>query len=270
MNIALCTIQRDRSRWIREWVAFHHLNGVRKFYIYLHKCSDDSVGVVTDLSRHFDITAFTLADDVFRPQLAAYRHCYSEFGGRHDWIGFIDGDEFLFPTEGGTIGEQLASLNDEPIDALGVYWACFGSSGHMSEPEGLVTENYRLRASLDFDPNHHFKSLVRGGLGEGFSVLQNSHYFRTPRGTVDTRMRPLSHGWIDHEPCYERLRINHYVTQSREYFLRFKQHSGAADVSAEMVRSEQWWQDHDRNEEWDDSLVGFLPELHAIMATLNR
>jgi hypothetical protein len=269
LSIAICTIQRNRAAWIKEWVAFHHLIGASKFYIYLHKCNDESATVVTELSRHFDISAFVLSDDVLRPQLAAYKHCYFSFGQNHDWIAFIDGDEFLFPTTGQTITEHFEYLFSEPIDAIGVYWACFGSSGHIKEPTGLVTENYRQRAPLDFGPNRHFKSIVRGSLGQSFSVLQNSHYFQTNQGTFDTQMRSLTNGFVGYEPCYERLRINHYVTQSREYFLEFKQHSGSADMSASSIRTEEWWQRHDNNEIWDDSLERFMPDLHTILKSLN-
>ena len=252
MNTAVCTIQRDRARWIKEWVVFHHLVGVSKFYIYLHKCSDNSQAVGAALSRHFDITSFVLQVDVSRPQLAAYQHCYSSYGDQHQWLAFIDGDEFLFPTPGSTLAEQLSHFENEPIDAIGIYWACFGSSGHIIEPAGLIIENYRQRAPFEFSANRHFKSLVRGGLGSAFSVTQNSHHFHTSRGTFDTRNRRLTTGFVDHEPCYSRLRVNHYVTQSREYFVQFKQHSGQADLSASSVRSEDWWSDHDRNEIYDD------------------
>ena len=269
MSIAICTIQRDRAAWIKEWVVFHHLIGVKKFYIYLHKCKDESAAVVADLSKHFDIAAFVISEDVVRPQLAVYQHCYSSFGPKHDWIAFIDGDEFLFPTKGQTINEYFEFLDPKPIDAIGVYWACFGSSGYIKEPSGLVTQNYRHRAPLDFSSNKHFKSIVRGGLGQAFSVLQNAHYFQTIQGTFDTLMRSLTNGFVEYEPCYERLRINHYVTQSREYFLEFKQNSGSADMSPSTIRTEDWWNSHDRNEIRDDSLERFMPDLQAILLSLN-
>lgn len=270
MNLAICTIQRDRGPWLKEWVAFHHVVGFRKFYIYLHKCTDDSMQITSDLSRHFDITAFTLPDDTFRPQLAAYQHCYAHHGALHDWMAFIDGDEFLFSPEEKEITNALQEFEDQPIGAIGAYWSCFGSSGHIAEPEGLVTENYRWRAPLDFKANSHFKSIVRGRQGEDFSILQNSHCFGTRGGTIDSRMRPLTHGRMDHAPCFEKFRINHYVTQSREYFVKFKQQSGAADAGAQAIRSEQWWLDHNHNEVWDESLLHLNADLHSCLQRCNH
>ena len=34
------------------------------------------------------------------PQLYVYDVCLHRFGGRHDWLGFIDADEFLVLTGG--------------------------------------------------------------------------------------------------------------------------------------------------------------------------
>lgn len=87
-----------------------------------------------------------------------------------------------------------------------------------------------------------------------FSTLNNSHYFRTLNGTYDTDLRLINHGYTGNIPCYDKLVINHYVTQSREYFDRFKKRSGGADTDPNMIRSEDWWSVHDRNEEFDNSL----------------
>lgn len=266
MNLAICTIQRDRAPWIKEWISFHYVVGFRKFYIYLHNCRDDSAEVVNNLSKYFDITAFVLGSNVDRPQLFAYNHCYNSFGGLHDWVAFIDGDEFLFSECGINISNQLAYYSDHSIGALGVYWVCFGSSSHLQEPVGLLTENYRWRADFGFDSNRHFKSIVKGRQGSDFSIINNSHWFKTKGTTQDTNRRILEHGLVTHDPCYNRLRINHYATQSREFFLNFKRNSGAADAGANVVRSERWWSDYNRNEVWDNSLDHLRSEL---VSTIN-
>ena len=179
MDLAICSIQKNRAMWLPEWIAFHHLVGFEKFYIYLHACDDQSAETIEFLSRYFDITSFELSRDLQKPQLLAYHHCYKNYGNLHDWISFLDGDEFLFSPKEISIKNSLLNFSDDTVDALGVYWRCFGSSGHSMEPVGLITENYRYRANDSFHGNQHFKSLVRGGLGDNFSILNNSHFFGT-------------------------------------------------------------------------------------------
>lgn len=266
MRLGICTIQRDRGRWLREWVAFHHSVGIRKFYIFLHRCQDDSENVVRELQKQFDIRCFTLSADVVRPQLAAYQYAYQNHGHEVDWMAFIDGDEFLFPSQDGDLQTVLQRYQYEKLSALGVWWVCYGSNGHVKEPEGLIIQNYVRRPELSHLNNRHFKCLVRGHLGDGFSILQNAHLFKTPLGSVDEHMRPLSLGYMpDTEPTYDFLRINHYVCQSYEYFKTFKQHSGMADAGAQAVRSEEMWHRDDCNDVHDDAALRFLPDVQRLL-----
>ena len=269
MQLGICTIQRDRAKWLTEWVAFHYVVGFRKFFIYLHKCSDNSAEIVRAIQKVFDIQCFVIPEDTSRPQLACYQHAYGTFGHAIDWMAFIDGDEFLFPTQDENLLDVLSGFQYQPISALGVWWSCFGSSGHITDPKGLVIENYQRRATLDFEANRHIKSIVRGHQGSHFSTGQNAHIFNTIYGTFDENMRPISSGFMPElEPTYSKIRINHYVCQSYDFFKKFKQYSGAADAGPLAVRSDEWWTKHDRNDEHDNTILKFRSQVHDILASL--
>ncbi|MCP3717967.1 glycosyltransferase family 92 protein [Paraburkholderia sp. CNPSo 3281] len=263
MRTGIVTIQKNRAPWIPEWIAFHHLAGVERFYFYAHNCTDDTSDVLQKLMQFYDIKSFILTTDQNQIQLSAYQHAYENFGHECDWLAFIDGDEFLFPVADSTIGGALERFNYEKISAIGAYWACFGSSGHVEEPAGLITKNYRYRHSHDVLANRHIKSIVRGR--QAVSVGPNAHIFNTPYGTVDENRRSIVSGRPDYDPTYQYFRINHYVCQSLEYFQRFKQRSGAADAGSAFVRPDTWWTEHDRNEAFDDSLEAWYPRLEAEM-----
>jgi len=267
MRIGLVSIQKNRAPWLHEWVAFHHLVGFERFYVYAHNCSDASAGVLQTLAGAYPLQAFELRTDEDRVQLKVYQHAYEQFGHECDWLAFIDGDEFLFPTAHADIGQALEPFQHRRVSAIGAYWACFGSAGHVPEPAGLVVQNYRHRPPLlGFADNRHIKSLVRGR--QACRVGPNAHMFTTPWGTQDEIGRPVDFGLTTHAPSYTSLRINHYVTQSRQYFKQCKQTSGAADAGAAHVRPDSWWDKHDRNDEIDDSMTPWLPRLQAEMARL--
>jgi hypothetical protein len=185
-------------------------------------------------------------------QLKVYQHAYENFAHECDWLAFIDGDEFLFPTAAASIGEALAEFQYQKTSAIGAYWACFGSSGHIEEPSGLMIENYRRRPDYGFEINRHIKSIVRGR--QSSRVGPNAHMFVTPWGTQDELGRPIDFGLTKYAPSFSRFRINHYVCQSYQYFKQSKQGSGAADAGAGYVRPDTWWTKHDHNDEHDDSL----------------
>lgn len=265
MKLGITTIQRDRAPWIKEWVAFHYLVGFRKFYIYLHNCSDETEKILKQLSSKFDIKIFVVDPNLENPQLKCYQKAYEDFGHEVDWMAFIDGDEFLFPTKGQSIDNVLKKYSSKKLSALAVYWSCFGSSGHIKEPKGLIIENYKYRAEDGYENNRHIKSIVRGGPGKSVKT-GDPHLFQTPLGTYDENLRLVTRGWTDYEPTYDHFRINHYVTQSREFFLNFKSKVNPPDGA--LVRDESFWQEHDKNEVLDSSMAKFLLPLKKLLSSL--
>lgn len=271
MKLGVATIQRNRGRYLAEWVSFHYLVGFTKFYIYLHKCTDDSERVLNILKGFFDIYVHIVPEDVHLPQLAVYKHAYSTFNHEIDWMAFIDGDEFLFSPGRFDIKPILLDFSYNRSSAICPYWVCFGSNGFNQEPAGLVTENFRTRGALNQGINHHVKSVVKGRQADLVDVSQNPHIFFTPYGSYDELGRLITHACPEWEPSHNIIRINHYVTQSREFFELHKMASGTAlDPNPEttLKRHEDWWEAHNVNEFEDDSMDYFLPELKIILAQL--
>ncbi|WP_020656716.1 glycosyltransferase family 2 protein [Massilia niastensis] len=267
MKLAITSIQRDRNPWIVEWLAFHMVAGFTEFHIYCHKCSDGMPETLQKIGRHFPVHAYAIHSE-FKPQLDAFRHSWEMNGKNVDWMAFIDGDEFLFPTAAPDMATALAPYGNAQLSALAAYWVCYGSSGRMDEPAGLVLENYPRHSGPDFHGNRHMKSIVRGG--EQIEI-NGSHLFSTPRGTYDDRLRPVTQPYLtdpDAQPSYDRFRINHYAVQSFEFFKRTKQNMGAADANPKHIRPDAWFHEYDRNECDDGRSYNFLIRVKIKMAEI--
>lgn len=268
MELGLVTIQRNRAPWLLEWFAFHYLIGFRTFYFYAHLCTDDTVVLLAKLTGKFNVHIFTLDHQSDVIQLDAYRHACANYINDVDWMCFLDGDEFIFPTAASTMQDALAQFDQANISAIGVYNYNFGSAGHLAEPSGLITENFRMRAHDQFMPHRRVKSIVKGR--QPVSPSACSNVFNTPLGTVDELMRPILWGYVpQYEPSYTQFRFNHYVCQSFEYYSSFKKHSGFADASASAVREDEWWENFNTNAVMDDSLLRFSDRLKALVDELN-
>ena len=267
MILGLCTIQRDRAPWLVEWLAFHYVVGFRKFYIYAHHCMDDTCNILRKLTAVLDLQAFEIPDLANFVQLKAYQNAYDSFGHEVDWMAFIDGDEFLFPTQADSLQDVLKEYQYRRMSALAAYWVCFGSNGHIEEPTGLIVDNYTRRPELGIRFNHHIKSIVMGR--QTIAATMNSHLFETQFGTFDEQMRPITKGYMtDLTPSYEKIRINHYVCQSYSYFKKFKQSSGSADAGYDVQRVDSWWTDRDFNDVYDDAILRFRDALVEKVAEL--
>ncbi|MGD0109603.1 MAG: glycosyltransferase family 2 protein [Rhodopila sp.] len=264
MTVGITSIQQNRRPWIIEWIAFHLMVGFGKIIIYSHNSSDGTDEVVARLAARYPIVGYRLGD-VEKPQLAAYRHSWDNHGNSIDWMAFIDGDEFLFPTRANTVAGALASFDSTSLSALAVYWKIYGSNGHVDDPGGLLVEKFPRHSSDDHDDNRHVKSIVRGGERiDGYT----SHVFQTQRGTFDENMREVVFGKTGYAPTYVHFRINHYLCQSWEFFKKYKQNSGAPDVNPLMVRPDSWFHRVDRNECDDGVSHNFLLRLKLKVAEL--
>lgn len=271
MKYAIASIQRDRGPWIVEWLAFHMMVGFNQFHIYAHRCVDDMPATLLKLSRAYPITVHEVTTDD-RPQLASYQHAWNTHGDAVDWMAFIDGDEFLFPVRHAHIGEALAEYDDRTLSALCAYWMCYGSSGHVDEPAGLMLQNYPRHSRPDFISNRHVKSIVRGRQAVATTA---SHVFQTPHGSFDELMRPVHHGFMrELTPSHQTLRINHYMVQSWQFYLGTKQRIGAPDANPNLVRPPEWYRMNDRNDCDDGTAWNFLVplklkvrELQAVLAS---
>ena len=213
--LSVCAIYRDEARYLPEWIEFHRLVGVERFFLYDHFSVDNhreilapyvEQGIATVCEWHID-----------RGQVLAYNDCLERH--RHDsrWVAFLDLDEFLFSPTGRPVSEVLVDYESAP--GVVVNWAMFGTSGHVTEPDGLVIENYLMRRG-DILENCMFKSIVDPK--QALSA-NGAHRFTYAHGAaVDENLRPIGDEPKGATPSlsYSRLRINHYFQKSEEGFRR--------------------------------------------------
>ena len=259
MKIGITSIQRDRGRYILEWIAFHMAVGFNKFYIYDHGHDQLQKSILINLHEKFPdlIQPHHVNIDIDRPQIVAYQHSWANYKNHCDAMAFIDGDEFLFSPDN-NIPEELSKFFESEASALGVYWMIYGSSGHFKEPNGLIIENFTRHAKIEFPQNRHIKTIMRGGED---ATIHQSHLFQTRRGTFDEKGRIINKPYIDeYMPSIEKFRLNHYLLQSYEYFKNKKKKSGQADLPRAFIseRSDSFFHIHDRNELNDGSIYNHI------------
>jgi hypothetical protein len=213
----VCAIFRDEARYLAEWVSFHRIQGVERFYLYDNRSTDDWR---SELEPEIAAGIVEVSNWPFVPgQKSAYEDCLRRHRTDTRWIALLDIDEFLFSPTGRPLPEILRSFDMHP--GVTVNWRTYGTSGFMHPPEGLVTENYLWRGPDDMHLNRHVKSIVypRRALGS-----LSAHYFRLQGNPVGEDGRPVlaleGHGHGSRERTAELLRINHYYTRSEEEFRR--------------------------------------------------
>ncbi|MBF2734966.1 MAG: glycosyltransferase family 92 protein, partial [Betaproteobacteria bacterium AqS2] len=144
---------------IDEWISFHVLAGVKHFYLYDNASVDGTAeralahatGEVTVTVHPWQLRPLVVKEGRWkRPEVAAqelaYAHAVLNYGGRHQWMSFIDIDEFLVPVRHATLPEALEQLRD--FSNISLPWHSFGDCGHQTRPPGPAVYAYRLRHQL--------------------------------------------------------------------------------------------------------------------------
>lgn len=209
--LSICAIYRDEASYLAEWIEFHRLVGVERFYLYDNRSEDDHLDV---LAPYLEDQTVALQDAGPEParggnQQRIYTQCVQERRGESRWIAFLDIDEFLFSPAGQPLPELLVDYEQWP--AVGVNRTWFGSSGHRTRPPGLVIENYLHR--MDRRGKSSIKSIVDPTrTGE----CLDPHHFAYPEGFAVDENKQQIEGVFSPSYTYERLRVNHYYTKSEE------------------------------------------------------
>ena len=255
LRLAIAAIFKNEGPYILEWIAYHRVLGVDRFFVADNNSDDGSSELLAALDRADIIDHLPFPGTSGQPpQLPAYAEILRRHGGEADWIAFIDADEFLLPAAPErSLRPTITALDRQPgVGAIAVNWAIYGSAGQAAAGPGLVIERFPARARQEAVVNHHYKSIIRPRAFAG--VHETPHLFRLRAGFFavhadGSALVPFGgrrHG-LSKAILWSPLRINHYVVKSREEFFERKLRRGRATQNRQ--RDAAFFAGHDRNEE---------------------
>ena len=152
MNICICQIINNEHPYIEEWIEYHHSLGIEKFYLIEDFNSKSHKEV---LEKYDYVELYSLLDiinDEERKQFEdgeyrqriVYRIFLRLWADKHDYMAFIDVDEFIEVTK-----EQLQELLIEGRDyaSICLIWKIMSSEGYIKHPNNgkkySVLETYK-------------------------------------------------------------------------------------------------------------------------------
>ncbi len=276
-QLGLAIIVRDEADYIEEWLEFHLMLGVGHVIVYDNASTDATIDKLATRIRDGIVTVVPWCGFHRRlnNQSLAYAHCLTNFGPRFKWLGFLDTDEFLFPTEQQALPDVIAGLDHLP--AIGIPWSMFGSNAHLARPDGPVIANYTSKAVMreGRTPAHaiNLKSLVRP---KEVVAVQGAHMFH---------IKDHGHGaflcdgtWVSksRKPAINRLsssaplQLNHYYTRSEQEFtgkLSKGSVRGPGYFDASRYEEIKGWIECDTVE--DTAILRFKSQLESRLAHLD-
>lgn len=251
--LSICAIVKNEGADIKEWIEFHKLVGVERFYIYDNNSTDNTREILKPYIKSEEVI---MKKWRIRPiQLRAYDDCLQRVCNETTWLAFIDADEFLFGTKEDNIKKLLQDYEQYP--GVVVNWLVFGSSGYDKKPEGLVIEKYNLRGHLSFKENNVIKSIVQPKLTISTSLNPHNFIYKKKSQSVNEEFKPFV-GNASMKNSTKKLRINHYSIKSKEEFIKKKERG---DSMGGIEKGNDYFIKMDKNEIKDKCILRFLDRL---------
>ena len=155
--LSLCLICKDENDYLPEWLDYHILMGVDRFYIYDNESRISLRESLADYIARGWAVVMNIPGKA--AQLFAYDHCLQTFGSNTFWMGFIDTDEFLVTKSALNLKDFLKGY--EEFGGLAVSSLFFGSNHHQNRPSCGQIAGYTLRTRQSFQRNNLIKSIVQ-------------------------------------------------------------------------------------------------------------
>lgn len=266
-QLSVVAIVKNEASYIQEWIEFHKLVGVTKFYLYDNESEDALEDVLTPYLLDGTVELHTIVGK--GKQLEAYEKAIQIAKNETRWLAILDIDEFLLPLSNNHI---IDILNEGRKSAMLIGWMVYGSNGFLKRPEGLVTKNYRKHATDDYIAD--YKSIVNP---RKVIRIKNPHFVQVLGKITDENGKKIyQYPYTDSLQALpaskKRVRINHYYSKSLEEF-EMKSRRGYADSSlgdARLARNMAVFRDHDQNVVEDNAIDEYIPKLTAALKAFNK
>jgi SAM-dependent methyltransferase len=253
-KIAICVTVKNEAPYLLEWIAYHRSIGIHHFLIYENESTDNTLELLEDLEKSDIVTCIKWQTQPnTNIQRLAYIDAVERLRGKFEWVAFIDADEFIVLKNHDNIESFLSAYDD--VAGIAVNWKLFGSSGHVEKTNDLVIERFKKCAVSNHKKHYCVKTLAKVDLIRKIQIhtcgFPDSALYVYP----DRTLYPQEMGGRGSHITHNDIQINHYCTKSRsEWELKISR--GRATGREDWP--EYHFNEHDRNEEEDYTILNFL------------
>lgn len=272
--VIIAAAVRGEAPYLLEWIAYHRALGIEAFLLADNGGDDGTSELLQKLEHHKIVGRIDWIGKKYF-QLAFLQQAIDLGRLLPSGVFLIDVDEFLRPLDDTANIADLARcwMADPEIGAVAINWAIYGSSGHVNAGDGLVIERFTKRAPQELPINQHVKTFIlpdrcAGPSNNPHSVLLKAGRYINSAGEDVVWDQTVIPSGISTKVVWRNIRVDHFVTKSREEFERKRARGSAhSSTTEDERRREDYFHHHDRNDVEDP-----MPEplVHRTKTELER
>lgn len=162
------------------------------------------------------------------PQGWAYNSCIREAAAAHEWLAFIDVDEFLYITNPGATGLRELLSNYSGYGALAVNWIVMGSSGHRTRPAGGILQHFTACVPRNATINKHVKVIGNTKYISQFTYHPHNVAMKSNASWTVNEQFARVDGPYSEPPSHQHIALFHYAIKSWDDFQKKLMRGGGA------------------------------------------
>lgn len=233
-EIAVGSMFRNNAPYLKEWIEYHLMIGVDRFYLADDRSTDNWKEILDPyITRGIVIITHTWLEETSSwagRQMNTFYEIAAKYKDSTTWMAFIDTDEFIVPVNYKYLRDCLQAKYSE-ASAVYMMWRNFGTS-RISIPPSGTPEYPTLLDKLTYSslPKHSYNitgktiyrtcdSLLSLFWSPHFVPLERGFYYDGD-GVKNTRYKHGSDQFIDFETKHKNaeLYIHHYAHRDETYF----------------------------------------------------
>ncbi len=208
-TLGVVAIMKNEGPYIKEWLDYHIAAGVDMFYLYDNDSDDNTTEILAPYIKRGIVELTHISGE--KRQNDAYIDAIKRHRNDMRWMARIDLDEFIVTPNHDHIMDFINSIPGH-FSQIIMTWVCYGNSGHITAPHGLVIENYKHHET-------HFHGIKSIANPRMVVRQSNPHQVDVAGFTVDENGRHLGRiNQTNNPPPCKKIRCNHYVTKSYQEF----------------------------------------------------
>jgi len=252
MKIALCCIAKCENLYLSEWIN-HHLNlGFDHIYIYDNndtdgeKCED----VVGKENPNVTVLKYFIGKKQkgCETQIASYNDFYQRFGGKYDWVLYLDVDEFLVLNGYENVCGYIKDITKPSTKSVRLNWKCYDDNDNLHYECLPVRERFTRVCedeTLSYYKKHFYKTKLTG-----FKAI-NVHYSNIRGDVVDCDGKYATYSTFVTSDTYNHSKayIAHYATKSADEYYMIKKKRRGGGIGNDRLSIEHFFKYNKRTEE---------------------
>jgi len=254
--LSIVAIIKNDGNYIAEWIEYHLLVGVTKFYIYYNESNDN----IKDILEPYIKTG--IVEYKYFPgkmqQLHAYMDALKKVRKETYWLAVIDIDEFIVPISTITVSDFLKDF--EKFPRVEINWIMYGSSGKKNKENGLVMERFKDHSSIEFNSNRCVKIIINPRFTTKIFIHNAECIFW--KNNVNANKEKAVPDFLYRNGVFDKIVVNHYFTKSYEEWI-LRRNRDPIQNDGRPPRKIEEFHFHDRNEVKNDTIMDkYIPIIH--------